>query len=58
MEWFRSNIANVLIVLILICLVGLAVRVIIRNKRSGKSSCGCDCCNCPVSDGCHKPERK
>ena len=57
-EWMRHNIANVLIVLILIVAVGLAVRAILRNKKNGKSSCGCDCGCCPMSESCHDPNKK
>lgn len=43
---------------ILICLglaaaVGGAIYVLIRDKKQGKSSCGCGCSSCPMGDACH-----
>ena len=35
---------------ILILIVGLIIRGIVRDKKSGKSSCGGDCSHCR---GCH-----
>ncbi len=30
----------------LACIVGLVVRKMIKDKKSGKSHCGCDCGHC------------
>ncbi|MFQ7230407.1 MAG: FeoB-associated Cys-rich membrane protein [Blautia wexlerae] len=35
---------------ILVLIVGLIIKGIVRDKKSGKSSCGGDCSNCK---GCH-----
>lgn len=43
-------------------IIGLALAVIVagiivkmvKNKKAGKSSCGCGCSNCPMSEACHK----
>ena len=35
---------------ILILIVGLIIKGIVRDKKSGKSSCGGDCSHCK---GCH-----
>ncbi|MBQ6289730.1 MAG: FeoB-associated Cys-rich membrane protein [Clostridia bacterium] len=44
---------------IIVCLVliGLVTGIIIRlrkDKKQGKSSCGCNCGCCPMSGSCHK----
>ncbi len=43
---------------ILICLglaaaIGGAIYVLVRDKKQGKSSCGCGCSTCPMSGACH-----
>ncbi len=43
---------------ILICLglaaaVGGAIYVLVRDKKQGKSSCGCGCASCPMGGMCH-----
>ncbi len=35
---------------VLLVIVGLIVRSMVRDKKSGKSSCGGDCGHC---NGCH-----
>ena len=40
-----------------LALAGLVVWIIAglrRDKRRGKSACGCDCGCCPMSGTCHK----
>ncbi|MBR4725555.1 MAG: FeoB-associated Cys-rich membrane protein [Lachnospiraceae bacterium] len=56
-EWIADNTANIVIITVLLAIVGLAVFSIIRRKKSGKSSCGCDCGNCPSSAYCHTKDR-
>ncbi|NLG03364.1 MAG: FeoB-associated Cys-rich membrane protein [Clostridia bacterium] len=51
--WLQSNLATILIVLILVLLVGLAILHLVKQKRAGKSSCGCSCSDCPMSGKCH-----
>lgn len=45
---------TIVIAAVLICIVGLVIRKMISDKKSGKSlQCGCDCKNC--AGGCgHK----
>ena len=57
LEWIASNIANIVITVILLAAVSFAVITVIRNKKKGKSSCGCDCGCCPMSD-CKSAGRK
>ncbi len=43
--------------IIVAAIVGIIVLAIvingIRNKKKGKSSCGCGCAGCPMSGKCH-----
>ena len=41
---------TIIVLAVLVAIVGLIVRGIIRDKKSGKSSCGGDCSHCR---GCH-----
>lgn len=47
MQWIFGLIFVILI-------VGLAVFYLIRNKKQGKTSCGCGCSNCALNGECHK----
>ena len=56
-EWLTNNWANILIIALVIALVALAVRSMIRDKKAGKSSCGCSCANCALADKCHSIQK-
>lgn len=46
------NMADLFVGLAVVGIVALAVIILRRNKKNGKSSCGCDCSNC--SQSCKK----
>ncbi len=50
-------IATVIISILLAGIVGLVIFKLIRDKKQGKSSCGCGCSNCPHSGVC-RPQKK
>ena len=50
-SFLLNNVGTILTGLVLILVVGLVVRSMIRDKRSGKSSCGGNCGACH-SAGC------
>lgn len=46
LDWITSNIANIVVISILVLAVALVIRKLVRDKKAGKSSCGCGCSNC------------
>jgi hypothetical protein len=57
--FLKANIATIIVLLVVIAAVALAVYSIIKNKKAGKSSCGCNCSGCPNAGSCHlSQERK
>ena len=54
--WIFENIATVLICAVLIAVVAAILVNIAKNKKKGRSSCGCGCENCPMNGSCH-PEK-
>ncbi|MDD6362282.1 MAG: FeoB-associated Cys-rich membrane protein [Lachnospiraceae bacterium] len=48
--------ANIIIIAILVSLVTLAIRKIVRDKKTGAGSCGCGCSSCPSHSCCHPSE--
>ena len=48
------NALDIVLVLVIAAVVGFAAWRIVRNKRRGKSACGCDCGQC----GCGCGRRK
>ena len=53
LEWLSNNWGNMLIIALVLALVALAVISMIRDKKAGKSSCGCNCANCAMAGKCH-----
>ncbi len=52
--WILGNMATIIICAVLIGIVVAIVVSMVKNKRRGKSSCGCGCANCPMSGSCHQ----
>ena len=52
--WLSENIGTIIISLMLLLIVALIIKGMIRDKKRGKSSCGCRCGHCPMSGVCHK----
>jgi len=57
-EWLYSNLANILIIGAVLGIVTLVVVSMIRDKRAGKSSCGCGCSHCAMAGKCHPNAKK
>lgn len=58
LEWLSNNWANILIIALVTALVVLAIISMVRDKREGKSSCGCNCANCALAGKCHSVQKK
>ncbi len=53
LTWIKANLATVIISAVLIVIVAAIIVSIVKDKRRGKSSCGCKCASCPMSGSCH-----
>ena len=56
MAWLADNLGTILLSAVLIVIVVLVIRKQIRDRLSGRTSCGCGCENCASRGLCH-PER-
>lgn len=54
--WLKANLATIIISVILVIIVALVIRKMIKDKRQGKSSCGCGCANCALKGRCHSTQ--
>lgn len=50
LSFLKANIGTIIVLLILIAIVVLIIRSLVKNKKSGKGTCGGDCSHC--SAGC------
>ena len=53
LAWFSANLINILLIAAVVLIVGLLIFVMVRDKKAGKSSCGCSCASCASCGGCH-----
>lgn len=54
MTWLMANIGTIVVAVILAIVVAAVIAKMIKNKKQGKSSCGCGCENCAMKGECHK----
>ncbi len=54
LEWLTGNIATIAVLLVVAAVVALAIIKMARDRKQGKSSCGCDCAECALRGECHK----
>ena len=52
LAWFSTNLINIALTAAVILIVGLLIFVMVRDKKTGKSSCGCGCGGCEACGGC------
>lgn len=53
LSWFYSNLATIIVFLVVASVVGLVIFKMVSDKKKGKSSCSCGCGGCPMKDSCH-----
>ena len=57
-EFITENIATVLLGLAILVAVVLVVFKMIKDKKNGRSSCGCGCESCGMKGSCHKTKKR
>ena len=56
--WLAENLGTILITIVLIALVILIIRIMIRDKKMGKSTCGGSCASCKMCAACRQAGKK
>lgn len=51
--WLLANLATICVCAVLLFLTALIVIRLVKNKKSGKTACGCGCAGCGMSGHCH-----
>ncbi|MCD8188345.1 MAG: FeoB-associated Cys-rich membrane protein [Ruminococcus sp.] len=53
LDFLKENIGTIIVGLIVFAIVALIVIKMVRDRKQGKSSCGCGCEHCQNSQYCH-----
>lgn len=54
LQFLENNAGTIVVGIILLLVVAIVIRKLYRDKKQGKSSCGCGCENCASAGMCHK----
>ncbi len=54
LNWLKENWTTLAVVLALVLITALIIVKMIRDRRTGRSSCGCGCSTCPMSGSCQR----
>lgn len=56
--WIAENYPTILVCMALAGIVAAIVAKLIRDKKNGRTSCGCGCANCAMAGSCHAKSRQ
>lgn len=51
--WLYENLATIIICAVLAGVVAAIITKLVKDKKKGKSACGCNCGSCAMSGSCH-----
>ena len=54
LNWLSENAGTLSVALILCAAVAAVIVRLVRDRKKGKSSCGCGCEHCAMASTCHK----
>ena len=52
-SWISTNLANIALIAAIVLIVGMLIRVMVRDRRAGKAPCGGNCASCGACHGCN-----
>ncbi len=57
LAWLSANISTIIISLVLLLIVAAIIYKLVKDKKKGKHSCGCDCAHCAMAGSCHSKKQ-
>lgn len=57
LNWLAENIGTIIISAALIAVVAAVIIGMLRDRKKGKSACGCGCSHCAMSGSCHSQKQ-
>ena len=52
------NLPTALVLAVVILIAGAIIYKLVKDKKKGKSSCGCNCAHCAMAGSCHNQGKK
>ena len=57
LAWISKNIGTIIVCIVLAAIVAAIVCKVVKDKKSGKSTCGCNCAQCAMAGSCHSQKK-
>ena len=57
LQWLANYWVTLTIALVLAAVVTLIVVKLVKDRKRGKTSCGCNCAHCAMADSCHSNKK-
>lgn len=57
LDWLIANLGSIIIALVLAVIIALIIIKMLKDKKNGKTSCGCGCSGCAMKDSCHSNKK-
>ncbi|MBO6060706.1 MAG: FeoB-associated Cys-rich membrane protein [Clostridia bacterium] len=52
-KWIAENWLTLAVSAGVAAIIAASVAALVRQKKRGKTTCGCGCANCPMAGQCH-----
>ena len=52
------NLSTALVLAVVILIAGAIIYKLVKDKKKGKSSCGCNCAHCAMAGSCHSANQQ
>ena len=57
-DWLVANGGSVAVGVVVLAVIAAIVAGMIKNRKKGKSTCGCGCASCALSGQCHANKKE
>lgn len=57
-EWLIANGGSVAVGVVVLAVIAAIVAGMIKNRKKGKSTCGCGCASCALAGQCHANKKE
>ena len=57
LHWITENLSTIIVSAILLVIIIATSVYLIRQRKKGRSSCGCNCAHCAMHGTCHSKQQ-
>ena len=57
LHWITENLSTIIVSAILLAIISATSVYLIRQRKKGRRSCGCNCAHCAMHGTCHSKQQ-